>query len=72
MRSFLIRNRVIAAATLSARYITDRRLPDKAIDLIDESASRLRMEITSKPQVLDDKQPDPFFSLGRNALVLPR
>ena len=45
---------VIAAATLSARYITDRRLPDKAIDLIDESASRLRMEITSKPQPLDE------------------
>jgi ATP-dependent Clp protease ATP-binding subunit ClpB len=44
---------VIAAATLSARYITDRRLPDKAIDLIDEAASRLRMEITSKPQALD-------------------
>ncbi|MCC6189172.1 MAG: ATP-dependent chaperone ClpB [Anaerolineales bacterium] len=45
---------VIAAATLSARYISDRRLPDKAIDLIDEAASRLRMEITSKPQALDE------------------
>ena len=45
---------VIAAATLSARYITDRRLPDKAIDLIDEAASKLRMEITSKPQALDE------------------
>src|SRR5206468_7381849 len=45
---------VIAAAMLSARYITDRRLPDKAIDLIDEAASRLRMEITSKPQPLDE------------------
>jgi ATP-dependent Clp protease ATP-binding subunit ClpB len=45
---------VIAAATLSARYITERRLPDKAIDLIDEAASRLRMEITSKPQALDE------------------
>jgi ATP-dependent Clp protease ATP-binding subunit ClpB len=44
---------VIAAATLSARYISDRFLPDKAIDLIDEAASRLRMEITSKPQELD-------------------
>jgi ATP-dependent Clp protease ATP-binding subunit ClpB len=44
---------VIAAAMLSNRYITDRQLPDKAIDLIDESASRLRMEIDSKPQVLD-------------------
>jgi ATP-dependent Clp protease ATP-binding subunit ClpB len=45
---------VIAAATLSARYISDRKLPDKAIDLIDEAASRLRMEITSKPQALDE------------------
>ncbi|MCB9437769.1 MAG: ATP-dependent chaperone ClpB [Anaerolineales bacterium] len=44
---------VIAAAVLSHRYITDRHLPDKAIDLIDESASRLRMEIDSKPQSLD-------------------
>ncbi|MFN2225441.1 MAG: Clp protease N-terminal domain-containing protein, partial [Anaerolineae bacterium] len=44
---------VIAAATLSDRYISDRFLPDKAIDLIDEAASRLRMEITSKPQELD-------------------
>ena len=40
---------VIAAATLSHRYISDRFLPDKAIDLIDEAASRLRMEITSDP-----------------------
>jgi ATP-dependent Clp protease ATP-binding subunit ClpB len=45
---------VIAAATLSARYITDRQLPDKAIDLIDEAASRLRMQIDSKPQALDE------------------
>jgi ATP-dependent Clp protease ATP-binding subunit ClpB len=45
---------VIAAATLSNRYITDRRLPDKAIDLIDEAAARLRTEIDSKPQVLDE------------------
>lgn len=45
---------VIAAAVLSSRYITDRQLPDKAIDLIDEAASRLKMEIDSKPQVLDD------------------
>ena len=45
---------VIAAATLSARYITDRHLPDKAIDLIDEAAARLRTEIDSKPQVLDE------------------
>jgi ATP-dependent Clp protease ATP-binding subunit ClpB len=45
---------VIAAATLSHRYIADRFLPDKAIDLIDESASRLRMQIDSKPQELDE------------------
>ncbi len=44
---------VIAAATLSHRYISDRFLPDKAIDLIDEAASRLKMEIDSKPQELD-------------------
>jgi ATP-dependent Clp protease ATP-binding subunit ClpB len=44
---------VIAAATLSARYITDRQLPDKAIDLIDEAAARVKMEIDSKPQALD-------------------
>ncbi len=44
---------VIAAATMSDRYISDRFLPDKAIDLIDEAASRLRMEIDSKPQELD-------------------
>ena len=45
---------VIAAATLSDRYISDRQLPDKAIDLIDEAASRLRMEIDSKPAELDE------------------
>jgi len=45
---------VIAAATLSHRYITDRQEPDKAIDLIDEAAARLRTEIDSKPQELDD------------------
>jgi len=45
---------VIAAATLSNRYITDRHLPDKAIDLIDEAAARLRTEIDSKPQMLDE------------------
>jgi len=44
---------VIAAATLSNRYIVDRHLPDKAIDLIDEAAARLRTEIDSKPQALD-------------------
>ena len=45
---------VIAAATLSNRYIVDRQLPDKAIDLIDEAAARLRTEIDSKPQALDE------------------
>ena len=45
---------VIAAASLSHRYIPDRHLPDKAIDLIDEAAARLRTEIDSKPQALDD------------------
>ena len=44
---------IIAAARLSHRYITDRQLPDKAIDLIDESASRIRMEMDSKPEELD-------------------
>src|SRR6267378_2751517 len=45
---------IIAAATLSHRYITDRFLPDKAIDLIDEAASRVRIEIDSKPEELDE------------------
>jgi len=45
---------IVAAATLSDRYISDRFLPDKAIDLVDEAAARLRMEITSDPQELDD------------------
>jgi ATP-dependent Clp protease ATP-binding subunit ClpB len=45
---------IVAAAVLSDRYISDRFLPDKAIDLVDESAARLRMEITSDPQELDD------------------
>ncbi|MGH8280397.1 MAG: ATP-dependent chaperone ClpB [Gammaproteobacteria bacterium] len=44
---------VVAAATLSYRYISDRQLPDKAIDLIDEAASRILMEIDSKPEVMD-------------------
>ncbi len=44
---------IIAAARMSHRYITDRNLPDKAIDLIDEAASRLRMEMDSKPEVMD-------------------
>src|SRR5699024_7965798 len=44
---------IVAAATLSHRYITDRQLPDKAIDLIDEAGSQIRMEIDSKPESMD-------------------
>ena len=44
---------IVSAATLSHRYISDRQLPDKAIDLVDEAASRIRMEIDSKPEVMD-------------------
>ena len=47
---------IVAAATLSHRYIPDRQLPDKAIDLMDEAASRIRMEIDSKPEELDRKE----------------
>jgi ATP-dependent Clp protease ATP-binding subunit ClpB len=47
---------IVAAATLSHRYITDRFLPDKAIDLMDEAASRLRIELTSMPQEIDELQ----------------
>jgi ATP-dependent Clp protease ATP-binding subunit ClpB len=53
---------LVSAATLSNRYITDRFLPDKAIDLVDEAASRLRMEVDSKPEELDQ--------LDRNILQL--
>nr|ADI17418.1 hypothetical protein [uncultured Rhodospirillales bacterium HF0070_31K06] len=45
---------IVSAATLSSRYITDRFLPDKAIDLVDEAASRLRMEADSKPEAIDE------------------
>ena len=45
---------IVSAATLSNRYITDRFLPDKAIDLVDEAASRLRMEADSKPEEIDE------------------
>src|SRR6202522_1662139 len=45
---------IVAAATMSNRYITDRFLPDKAIDLMDEAASRLRMQVDSKPEALDE------------------
>ena len=44
---------LVSAATLSNRYISDRFLPDKAIDLVDEAASRLRMQVDSKPEELD-------------------
>ena len=44
---------IVASATLSHRYISDRQLPDKAIDLVDEAASRIRMEIDSKPEEMD-------------------
>lgn len=47
-------NALVAAATLSDRYISDRFLPDKAIDLVDEAASRLRMEVDSKPEEIDE------------------
>jgi ATP-dependent Clp protease ATP-binding subunit ClpB len=47
-------NALVAAAVLSTRYISDRFLPDKAIDLVDESAAKLKMEITSKPEELDE------------------
>ncbi|HEN46812.1 MAG TPA: AAA family ATPase, partial [Mizugakiibacter sp.] len=47
---------IVAAATLAHRYIADRQLPDKAIDLMDEAASRIRMEIDSKPEELDRKE----------------
>jgi ATP-dependent Clp protease ATP-binding subunit ClpB len=47
---------IVAAATLSNRYISDRQLPDKAIDLMDEAASRIRMEIDSKPEEMDRKE----------------
>jgi len=47
---------IVAAATLSSRYIADRQLPDKAIDLMDEAASRIRMEIDSKPEELDRRE----------------
>ncbi|NOY67400.1 MAG: ATP-dependent chaperone ClpB [Gammaproteobacteria bacterium] len=47
---------IVSAATLSHRYITDRKLPDKAIDLIDEAGSRIRMEIDSKPEEMDKQE----------------
>jgi len=58
---------VLAAATLSQRYISDRFLPDKAIDLIDEAAARLRTEIDSKPQALDEVDRQTHAARDRNA-----
>ena len=59
----------VAAATLSNRYIADRQLPDKAIDLIDEAAARLRTEIDSKPQALDEVDRQIMqFEIERQAL----
>ncbi len=64
---------VIAAATLSHRYISDRFLPDKAIDLIDEAGSRLRMQIDSKPQALDEIDRDIMqLEIEREALKKER
>ncbi|MEN9304515.1 MAG: ATP-dependent chaperone ClpB [Bacteroidota bacterium] len=60
---------IIAAVELSQRYITDRHLPDKAIDLIDEAASKLRMEINSKPEELDEIERKIMqFEIEREAL----
>ena len=47
-------NALVAAATLSHRYISERFLPDKAIDLVDEAAAKLNIEVTSKPQEIDE------------------
>lgn len=60
---------IVAAAVLSHRYITDRNLPDKAIDLIDEAGSRIRMEIDSKPEVMDKLERKLIqFKIEREAL----
>ena len=45
---------LVAAATLSHRYISERFLPDKAIDLVDEAAAKLKIEVTSKPEAIDE------------------
>ena len=60
---------LVAAATLSNRYITDRFLPDKAIDLMDEAGSRLRMQVDSKPEELDelDRRRHPAQDRARGA-----
>src|SRR4030095_10262633 len=51
---------IVAAAELSDRYITDRFLPDKAIDLIDEAAAKIKIEMDSKPEVMDRLHPRPI------------
>jgi len=63
---------IVAAATLSHRYITDRNLPDKAIDLVDEAASRIRMEIDSKPETRMeiDSKPETMDRLERRLIQL--
>ena len=61
-------NALVAAATLSTRYISDRFLPDKAIDLVDEAAAKLKMEITSKPEELDEVDREDFAA-GNGAFV---
>ena len=71
-------NALVAAAVLSSRYIADRFLPDKAIDLMDESAARLKMEITSKPEEIDEidrkivQLEMEKLSLGRESTPLAR
>ncbi|MDO6460352.1 ATP-dependent chaperone ClpB [Granulosicoccaceae sp. 1_MG-2023] len=61
---------IVAAATLSHRYITDRQLPDKAIDLVDEAASLIRMEIDSKPEEMDSLERRLIqYKIEREALV---
>src|SRR5205823_10630126 len=66
-------NAIVAAATLSHRYIGDRFLPDKAIDLVDEAASRLRIEIDSMPQEIDEaERPIMQLEIERTALQKER
>src|SRR5216117_4442979 len=60
---------IVAAATLSNRYITDRFLPDKAIDLMDEAAARLKMQVDSKPEELDQVERETMqLEIERQAL----
>ncbi len=64
-------NAIVAAATLSNRYITDRFLPDKAIDLVDEASSRLRMQVDSKPEEIDKLDRD-IIQLKIEAMALEK